>query len=721
MINLLATNEKMNMNNSFEKINQNLLLSKENIKPNLICNSTPLNIKLIEKDKIIFEFQKKEKENNNIIDELKNNLNEKNIDIMRLKQEKKELEYQLEKKEILLNKSDDNNIQQNKEINELILKYQNENENLKNEILNMKNILKLYEENKKENYEENDKNNKKIFELINQIKKNENLLQMFSLNEKNLKEENKIIPGLKRKINELNNTIEQYKNEIIELKKNNEKIKYDKEELNDIINIKTEEIQKEKINEQYVIRLKYKIDYLSKEIDTKKMENEILNNQNTILNNDIENMLNIFMKELNNYLIYLEGLNIYSKSLYKLPKLNSLNFDSVKISTQYQSKYDNLINVIHKIQEKIIDILNKNIEKNQDIFIDAMNQENIYKSLLNEKDELIKNKIELENKILCNNDEINKYKKELQIFKKDYYKIKNELSELNIKNKEITSKNKLNKQILNDFINDINNQLKNFPYISDKKEKNTKEEIINKINSLIILNKELNERLKNMEYELDKYKDKLDNSLKNNLSLKSELSNKKEEKIDLNEKIKNLKSQHEAELSNQKKIIYDKIYKLNALLEESNNIIKQYENEITLLKNKNIQLENNLKILSLSHCELEKIINNSRAGLKTELDIKEQKYNDILKELSIKNIHIKSLEKLLEQQNKNIPEKTNLEENNEIMNINFNKNNNEENFKINKYEEMKLNKLINGLEIKNKVNKYFEQENENKNNKISDK
>ena len=721
MINLLATNEKMNMNNSFEKINQNLLLSKENIKPNLICNSTPLNIKLIEKDKIIFEFQKKEKENNNIIDELKNNLNEKNIEIMRLKQEKKELEYQLEKKEILLNKSDDNNIQQNKEINELILKYQNENENLKNEILNMKNILKLYEENKKENYEENDKNNKKIFELINQIKKNENLLQMFSLNEKNLKEENKIIPGLKRKINELNNTIEQYKNEIIELKKNNEKIKYDKEELNDIINIKTEEIQKEKINEQYVIRLKYKIDYLSKEIDTKKMENEILNNQNTILNNDIENMLNIFMKELNNYLIYLEGLNIYSKSLYKLPKLNSLNFDSVKISTQYQSKYDNLINVIHKIQEKIIDILNKNIEKNQDIFIDAMNQENIYKSLLNEKDELIKNKIELENKILCNNDEINKYKKELQIFKKDYYKIKNELSELNIKNKEITSKNKLNKQILNDFINDINNQLKNFPYISDKKEKNTKEEIINKINSFIILNKELNERLKNMEYELDKYKDKLDNSLKNNLSLKSELSNKKEEKIDLNEKIKNLKSQHEAELSNQKKIIYDKIYKLNALLEESNNIIKQYENEITLLKNKNIQLENNLKILSLSHCELEKIINNSRAGLKTELDIKEQKYNDILKELSIKNIHIKSLEKLLEQQNKNIPEKTNLEENNEIMNINFNKNNNEENFKINKYEEMKLNKLINGLEIKNKVNKYFEQENENKNNKISDK
>ena len=60
----------------------------------------------------------------------------------------------------MLNKSDDNNIQQNKEINELILKYQNENENLKNEILNMKNILKLYEENKKENYEENDKNKK---------------------------------------------------------------------------------------------------------------------------------------------------------------------------------------------------------------------------------------------------------------------------------------------------------------------------------------------------------------------------------------------------------------------------------------------------------------------------------------------------------------------------------------------------------------------------------
>ena len=165
-----------------------------------------------------------------------------------------------------------------------------------------------------------------------------------------------------------------------------------------------------------------------------------------------------------------------------------------------------------------------------------------------------------------------------------------------------------------------------------------------------------------------------------------------------------------------KKILYEKIRKLNNLLEESNEIIKSYEKEVTLLKERNNKLENNLKLLTQSHNELEKIINTNNIGLKTQLDIKEQKYNDILKELSIKDIHIKSLEKLIENQNKPIPGK--IFNRIEAIPANFDKENNNninENFISNEYQEIKLNKLLNGFDINNKVKNHYENENNHDN------
>ena len=74
-------------------------------------------------------------------------------------------------------------------------------------------------------------------ELINQIKKNENILKNMKITENQIKQENKLIPVLKQKINDLENEINQYKIEISELKKNDIKIKKEKEDLNDVINI----------------------------------------------------------------------------------------------------------------------------------------------------------------------------------------------------------------------------------------------------------------------------------------------------------------------------------------------------------------------------------------------------------------------------------------------------------------------------------------------------
>ena len=709
MMNLSTTNDTINMDNT------NYLQSKENEKPldSTLNKNENMKINIIEKDRIIFNYMKQEKDLINTINELKNDIKEKEIEILKLNQDKNELEYNLKKRENIIEQRTAQYKKENDELKNRIIYNEKEIENLKAELLNKENIIKLYDEDKKDTFEQNNKKNNDIFELINQIKKNETLLKNMKLTEKNLKEENKTIPVLKRKIDELEFAIKQYKNEIKELKNNNIKMINDKEELNNIIDINKNEIRKEKVNEQYVIRLNYKIDYLSKELNNKNIENEILNNQNISFDNDLNNFFNIFSKELNNYLNYLEGLNIYSKSLHKMPISILPNFDNSKINEKNRIKYENLVNILNKLKEKIIDILNKNIEKNQDIFIDVMNKDNNYKSILNEKEELIKNKIELENNIIILNNEINKYRTELQIFKKDFYKMKNENSEIKNKNKDLLTKNKSIKQQLNDFINDIQNQLKNFPIAKEEKNKNKKDikkEIISKINSLIILNKELNEQIKNMEIEKNKYRDELNQTFKDNSSLKSELSIKNEEKKNFGNEMKQIKSKHEKEITDQKKLLYEKIYKLNNLLEESNEIIKTYEKEISILRNKNDKLENNLKILTNSHTELEKIINSNTSGLKNQLDIKEQKYNDILKELSIKDIHIKSLEKIIENQNKPIPGKiftkieaipANFEINNKTMN---------DIFTSNKYKEIKLNKLINGFEINNKVDEYNKNE-----------
>ena len=709
MMNLSTTNDTINMDNT------NYLQTKENEKPldSTLNKNENMKINIIEKDRIIFNYMKQEKDYMNTINELKNDIKEKEIEIMKLNQDKNELEYNLKKRENIIEQRTAQYKKENDELKNRIIYNEKAIENLKAKLLNKENIIKLYDEDKKDTFEQNNKKNNDIFELINQIKKNETLLKNMKLTEKNLKEENKTIPVLKRKIDELEFAIKQYKNEIKELKNNNIKMINDKEELNNIIDINKNEIRKEKVNEQYVIRLNYKIDYLSKELNNKNIENEILNNQNISFDNDLNNFFNIFSKELNNYLNYLEGLNIYSKSLHKMPISILPNFDNSKINEKNRIKYENLVNILNKLKEKIIDILNKNIEKNQDIFIDVMNKDNNYKSILNEKEELIKNKIELENNIIILNSEINKYRTELQIFKKDFYKMKNENSEIKNKNKDLLTKNKSIKQQLNDFINDIQNQLKNFPIAKEEKNKNKKDikkEIICKINSLIILNKELNEQIKNMEIEKNKYRDELNQTFKDNSSLKSELSIKNEEKKNLGNEMKQIKSKHEKEITDQKKLLYEKIYKLNNLLEESNEIIKTYEKEISILRNKNDKLENNLKILTNSHTELEKIINSNTSGLKNQLDIKEQKYNDILKELSIKDIHIKSLEKIIENQNKPIPGKiftkieaipANFEINNKTMN---------DIFTSNKYKEIKLNKLINGFEINNKVDEYNKNE-----------
>ena len=750
MMNLSTTNDTIN--NSFHHSNE-LINSKPQLSMNLnTLNSNPiflqkaeinynslptpksenLKLKLIEKDKTIFEYMKKEKEYIKTIENLKLLQKEKDEELIKFKEEIREFEIKLSKKENIINQKYEEFSLITDENKNLIKNLQKNNYDLNHKIIDLNNIIKAYENKKKINYEQNQKISGQIKDLISQIEKNEELLKSMKKYENELKEENKQIPSLKRKLADFENMIKTYQNQIKELKKNSIKNCNEKEELNNLINQKSEELKKEQISKQYVIRLNYKIDYLSNELNSKNIENENINNKYSLLKKDIDIFINLFIKDLNNYLNYLETLNIFSKNMYKLPLDNFPNFENLNINQEFRGKYDFLGDVINKIKQKIIDILNKNIEKNQNVLIDYNNKENKFKILLEEKDKILQNKNELENTLLNTNEQIQKYKIELKKFQKDYIKLKSDLLKMQDLNKDFILKNKALTRNFNDFIDDIKNQLKDFPYNNKVNKNNDKNKIIAQINSLIILNKELNNQIKNLEKENKGYKIELNQTIKDNQNLKNELHNNSK---DLTDKIKIIKNENNNEFLEQKKMLYDKIHKLNDLLEESNQIIKTYEKETSELKNKNIKLENNIKLLTNSHYELEKIINSSTDGLKSEIDIKDQKYNDLLKELQLKDIHIKSLENLFDKQNRPdpgkifskinaIPLEVNSEKNNnnyeDQLNTTFNKDKNynkfdqgrnEQDFQRDDITEMKLNKLINNFEIRNKINNFNNNQN----------
>ena len=137
-------------------------------------------------------------------------------------------------------------------------------------------------------------------------------------------------------------------------------------------------------------------------------------------------------------------------------------------------------------------------------------------------------------------------------------------------------------------------------------------------------------------------------------------------------------------------------------------------------------------MLTHSHSELENIINSDNSGLKSELELKEQNNNELLKELQIKDLHIKSLEKLLMQSNpmdiidKNKNDNFNMtfshnldKKDNNIINIeNINNNINKElitstsTFQKDDEREKELNKLMNNMKSKDKENFYDKEMNE---------
>ena len=695
-------------------------------------------LQVIEKDKIIFDLKQKEKELNKHINDLNLSLTEKDDQIFHLDNRIKELLQALKsteaQTEIKFNQFSENEKNFNQKINDIII----ENENLKNKVQNLSAVIEANETSLKNLYIEKQKNEEYIQKLLDELKKKENVIDINQNKKQILINENKQLPWLKGKIDDLEKIILELKDEIVGLRDINDKLIEEKNELNELVKKKEEEIQKNRIYEQSLINLNNKNILLNKEIQKKGNDIQSLDDRYLSLLNNNETFIHLITNELGNFLNYLESINMnnlisLNNSPFKIPLHNLPNFEHTKLDENFMLKYEILTKCILQIEEKITDMLNvckNSINKiNHDmILLDEKNQ-----NIINEKNDIKKENFALKNKITDLNQDNNDKNLTLQKKVNELTDMQNQNQLLKKDKEDLIYRNSVLDKEYQRLINDIDNKLIQFPIktLENFEEDNylinnpnfakenynnmttlSTNKVIHKIDSLIYLNKEINKELNEMIRENKNINQKNVDLNNENLLLKDKIQSYEES---IQNEITNYKNKKENELNETKEILFKKVKSLNNILEQGNKLIKSYELEVAELKNKNSKLEFNLKMLTQSHQELENIVNCNENGLKEQIDIKENDYQNLIKEIQLKDLQIKSLQDLLAQ----YQEGKNEEGMNDflIQNEEYKEDDSIVSFAKDNFREMQLNKLINNLdEINNKKNENNIDENININN-----
>ena len=689
-------------------------------------------LQIIEKDKIIIDLKQKEKDLNKQITKLNLHLNEKDDQIFRLEDKIQELLQVLKsvefQNEIKFNKFSENEKNFNLKINDIII----ENENLKKQIQNLTAVIEANESSMKNLYIEKQKKDEDIKNLIEELKKKDNMIDINYNKKQILLNENKQLPSLKGKIDDLEKIILELKDEIVGLRDINDKLLEEKNELNNLLNKKEEEIMKNRIYEQSLINLNNKNILLNKEIQKKGNDIQSLDDKYLSLMNNNETFIHLITNELGNFLNYLESINMnnltsLNNTTFKIPLNNLPNFEHTKLDENFMLKYEILTKCILQIEEKITDMLNickSSINKiNHDLNILEEKNQNI----INEKNEIKKENFALKNKITDITQDNNDKNLNMQKKVNELTEAQNINQALKKDNEDLIYKNSVLDKEYQRLINDIDNKLIQFPLrpLDDLEENNflinnknfakenfnnmttlSTNKIIHKIDSLIYLNKELNKELSEMIRENKTINQKNIDLNNENLLLKDKIGSYEET---IHTEINNYKTKKENELNETKEVLFKKVQSLNNILEQGNKLIKSYELEVAQLKNKNSKLEFNLKMLTQSHQELENIVNLKDDGLKEQIEIKENDYQNLIKEIQLKDLQIKSLEKLLEQYQG--------EKNEDLDNEEFKEEDSIVSFAKDNIREMQLNKLINNFDEINTQNN--DEGNEDFNNNIN--
>ena len=471
-------------------------------------------------------------------------------------------------------------------------------------------------------------------------------------NESNIKSKDKIILSLKEekyknniKYKELMNKLNNYKNEIIQLKKENSQLK----QINILIKKNSDElIMKNNNSKDYEKNLALKLNKLVIE--------------NMMLKNNIEELKN-FASPRSEYNIkpdmknlYLDKNNNNTNEKDTLKKSINLTENNLVNMQKHNKELKNEIYLIKKKYETEISKLSKN---NSELLSNLKNKQNdllkFKKEYFNKNKELEKLKTSLRDTKSQNNKSVNSidnsenYKKEIEELKTTnnlfqdkikYYqiqlrKIKNDLFEKNQANIELENNNQ--------------NQIKDL-----------KEDYEKKISEIITKNKNLENSIlesKNYNNDLNKQISDLNQQivakdvkiLELNYQieqLQNNLNNKEEENKTLLMKIEKISSNIK---ENYKK---EEIQKLNEKIEEQENLNNDLNEELSNLKNDNELLKNKIMSSERKISDYKKNENKELEDLKNEnlaLKSNNEKIKNQLKEVLDKNTKDEKIKKQNEE------------------------------------------------------------------------
>ena len=515
---IYSNNNPEQINNSSEnKNNQQIDYSSSysNITNKNQKNSVEESLKIMEKDKIIFEFMKKEKELNKIISDLNKELSSKI-----------EQNYFLGEQIRQFKINNNNNIINSENI---ALKLNEEKNKLINEITRLNFIIHNHEDSIKKAIETINEKNENINNLQNELIQKNSIIKKNDEIKSSLRKENKQIPSLKSKINDFEQVIKVYQEKINELQKNNEIISTQNQLLKKGKNLKNIEIPEKNKN----------FGKTGQNFEDKNAEYSKLYEKFIRLKNDSDAFIRIFLNELGNLVNFIEMIKIENNDgklfqIQEFDELFSQDIEKIKLNEGFALKYEIMDSSIKQAKEKIINLVNKGNN-----YWNKINNERL--NSINENEKEFKNEKDILNqKINMSNLEIKKYQNVIEELNKDYEDIKNNYIKLKQNYTDFSSKNDFLENNFNNFINQIENKLKDFPFEINKNEVNDDEilsptqKIIMQITSLINFCKELNDRLKeamrcNKEINIKNNKEK--QQLNNKINDLSNLIKEKEEII----------------------------------------------------------------------------------------------------------------------------------------------------------------------------------------------
>ena len=566
----LKENQNMDLNVIQElKENINLL---ENDKQNLKITKEKLLIKeneLKDMNKKIKDLKKKCEKDDELIENLKNEgnrLKKENDGIKYLEMEKEGYMQQVEEKENEIKNLEENirekeqNIRKlNSELDEKktgIKSYQIKMEKMEkdfNNQINNKDLIIKELENNIENEKNEKKKQKKIVQELN-----DNLIEAnnkINNYENKIKEQNRNM-----KIN--NNELEELKNEIINLKKKIENLEKSKQELIQEHTIEVDKLHKE------IFELKSNINKLKSDNKTKDNNMQYLKEEKEKLEKMKEDYINEVKEKESEIQNKITELNTLKDEIQE--KNNILNNNDYTLKSQDNNISDLNKRLSEKKEEN--EKLSQEIRQLKNVISDKdFENEKLQKIISELNRELNNTKEKDDQKISSLESQINEMEKEIKTSKSALNE--NDITIRNLQKEINQNKSVYNNEIkkLNTEKNDLNNKLE----ISTKKEKENETTKQKNEQNLKIFQDELKRRILVIE-DLKKKNEGFLNDLNNN---KNKLGKLSEENKKLNEELNKIKK----ELDNSKKdnIKQKEEYQTNK--EEKNNLIKSIE----LLKQKN--------------------------------------------------------------------------------------------------------------------------------------